>query len=388
MHDFNKVRNRIGTYSFKWDQYHDPDIVALGTADMDFDSPEEVREALVKRAQEGFYGYEDKSNSYYEAIIGWYKRRYDWEIKQEWLSNVPGVWTAMHLCVEAFTEPGDAVLVHSPRFSPIPNIVKGCRRRMVTNPMEFNGTKYEINFETMEKTIREENVRAFIMINPQNPSGRVFNEDELVKIGMLCDKYGVSIISDEVHGNIVYDGHKHYPACSVSPELKRRAAIITAPSKAFNLQGLTYGIVIIPDENLRKKFEAERSGYNMEFASNVFSLVATETAYRDCDQWLDDLNRYLQENLDYLEAYFKENIPEIGVIRPEGSYMVWLDCRKLGMDPEQLRRFLLNAHIGFTYGDSFGPEGDGFERINIGCPRVTLEKCLERLRNAVEALDL
>lgn len=386
MANFDKVRNRIGTYAFKWDQYNDPDILALGIADMDFYSPDEVRDALVERAKEGFYGYEDKSQSYYDAIIGWYKRRYDWEIKQEWLTNVPGVWTGMRLCIDAFTQPGDAVLVHSPHFSPIPNIVKGSGRRMVTNAMVFDGEKYIIDFESMEKVIVEENVRAFIMINPQNPTGRVFTQEELVKIGKLCKKYNVPIISDEVHANIVYDGHKHYPAGMVSPEMAELSAVITAPSKAFNLQGLTYCILIIPNKELKDKFEAARSGYNMEFAANVFSMVALETAYSKCDKWLEELNEYLLGNLNYLMDYFEKNIPRIKPIRPEGSYMVWLDCRELGKTPEELKELLLGAHIGLTYGETFGPEGVGYERINIGCPRATLEACLERLKKLVDSL--
>lgn len=388
MYSFDKVRNRIGTYSFKWDQYQDEDILALSTADMDFDSPEEVKEALIARAEVGMYAYEDKSESYYRAIEGWYERRFHWTVEREWLSNTPGVWTAMHLCVEAFTEAGEAVLVHSPHFSPIPNIVKGCRRRMVTNTMPYDeeAGKYVIDFESMEQVIVKEKVKAFIMINPQNPTGRVFTEEELGKIGKLCAKYEVPIISDEVHGHVVYDGHRHYPACMVSEELKRLTAIITAPSKSFNLQGMTYAVVIIPDEALRAKFEAERSAYNMEFAVNVFSLAAVEAAYGRCDKWLDDLNAYLLGNLNFLTEYMEKNIPDVKVIRPEGSYMVWLDFRKLGKTPEELRGLLLGAHIGLTYGDSFGPEGEGYERINIGCPRSILEKCLKRLKDLVDAV--
>lgn len=389
MHNFDKVRNRIGTYSFKWDQYNDPEILALSTADMDFDSPEEVRDALVKRAQEGIYAYEDKSESYYQAIIEWYQRRHGWKIEKEWLTNVSGVWTAMHLCVDAFTEVGDAILVHSPHFSPIPNIVKGCKRRMVTNAMIYNEAvgKYEIDFKSMEEVIVSEQVKAFIMINPQNPTGRVFTEEELINIGELCDKYHVPIISDEVHANILYDGHIHYPAAMVSEKMKHLSAVITAPSKAFNLQGLTYAIAVIPDEELRAKFEAERSGYNMEFAANVFSMAALEAAYSKCDAWLADLNKYLLDNLDFLMDYLQKNIPAIKAVRPEGSYMVWLDFRKLGKTPEELRQLLLDAHIGLTYGENFGPEGEGYERINIACPRSILTLCLERLKKLIDSLE-
>ncbi|MEZ3434988.1 MAG: pyridoxal phosphate-dependent aminotransferase [Lachnospiraceae bacterium] len=388
MYNFDKVRKRIGTYSFKWDQYQDEEILALSTADMDFDSPKEIQEALIERAKEGIYAYEDKSEGYYQAIEGWYERRFNWKIEREWLSNTPGVWTAMHLCVEAFTEPGDAILVHSPHFSPIPNIIKGCHRRMVTNTMPYDEAagKYVIDFISMERVIVEEQVKAFIMINPQNPTGRVFTKEELTKIGELCARYNVPVISDEVHGHVVYDGCRHLPACMVSEELKRLTAIITAPSKSFNLQGMTYAVVIIPDEGLREKFEAERSGYNMEFAVNVFSLAAVEAAYSKCDGWLNALNEYLLGNLNFLTEYIEKNIPDIKVIRPEGSYMVWLDFRKFGKTPEELRQLLLGAHIGFTYGDSFGPEGEGYERINIGCPRSTLEKCLERLKGMVDSI--
>ncbi|MCI9340400.1 MAG: putative C-S lyase [Dorea sp.] len=389
MQNFDKVRTRIGTYSFKWDQYQDADILALSTADMDFDSPDEIKEALIERAKDGMYAYEDKSENYYKAIEGWYARRFDWMIEREWISNTPGVWTAMHLCVEAFTKPGDTILVHSPHFSPIPNIINGCRRKMVTNTMPYNETeeKYVIDFASMERVIMDEQVKAFIMINPQNPTGRVFTKEELTEIGKLCAKYHIPIISDEVHGHITYDGHRHYPACMVSEELKHLTAIITAPSKSFNLQGMTYAVVIIPDEVLREKFEAERKAYNMEFAVNVFSLAAVEAAYSKCDGWLYDLNKYLHENLDFLTKYIEKNIPSIKIIRPEGSYMVWLDFRKLGKTPEELKQLLLGAHIGFTYGESFGTSGEGFERINIGCPRSVLKECLDRLKKLVDSLE-
>lgn len=386
MTNFDKVRNRIGTNSFKWDMYDDANILALGIADMDFDSPEEIRKALVERAEMGFFGYESISQSYYDAIIGWYERRYGWKVQQEWLSNIPGLWTGMRLCIDAFTEHGDAVLVHGPHFSPMINLLQHSGRRIVVNPLTYNGTQYQIDFESMERMIVDEQVKTFVMINPHNPTGRVFSEKELKTIGELCAKYKVPIISDEVHGNILFDGHRHHPACMVSKELKEMTAIVTAPSKCFNLQGLTYAILIIPNEELRAKFEDARKGYNMHFATNVFSLVAVKTAYSKCDIWLEELNNYLQDNLNYLTEYLKKEVPRIKVVRPEGSYMVWLDFRELGVSPDQLRELLLQNHIGLTYGEEFGKEGEGFERINIGCPRTTLEACLERLRDSVNKL--
>lgn len=382
-----KIRtNRCGTNSLKWDQYNDPDIVAMGVADMDFYAPEPVRQALIRCAQEGFFAYAGKPESYYQAIEQWYERRHGWKIKREWLSNVPGVWTGMRICIESFTEPGDALLVHSPHFHPIPSIVEDSRRRLVFNPLVLKDGRYEIDFEAMEETMVKEQVKAFIMINPQNPTGRVFTREELVRIGELCQKHHVVIISDEVHANILFDGHQHTPAGMIK-EMEQLCAVITAPSKGYNLQGMTYCILVIPNPQMHERFEVGRHGYDMNFATNVFSMAAIEAAYAECDDWLKECNQYIEENLNYLSDYIQKNIPKISVIRPEGSYMVWLDFRKLGKTPEELKKLLLDAHVGLTYGDTFGPEGNGFERLNIACDRSMLEEGLKRIKDMIDALE-
>lgn len=377
--------NRYGTNSLKWDQYNDPDILAMGVADMDFYAPEPVRQALIKRAEDGFFAYEGKRESYYQAIENWYQRKYGWKVKREWLTNVPGVWTGMRICIESFTEPGDALLVHSPHFHPIPSIVEDSRRRLIYNPMVLKGDRYEVDFESMEKAIVEEQVKAFIMINPQNPTGRVFTKEELTKMGEICQRHQVVIISDEVHANILFGGCSHTPAGMVK-EMEQRCAVITAPSKGYNLQGMTYCILVIPNEKMHERFEVGRHGYDMNFATNVFSMAAIEAAYAECDEWLAECNEYIEENLNFLMDYFKENIPKIKPIRPEGSYMVWLDCRELGKTPDELRELLLGAHVGLTYGDTFGPEGNGFERLNIACDRSVLEEALKRIKTMADAI--
>lgn len=381
-----KIRtNRYGTNSLKWDQYNDSDILAMGVADMDFYAPEPVRQALIRCAEDGFFAYAGKTESYYQAIENWYQRKYGWEIKREWLTNVPGVWTGMRICIESFTEPGDALLVHSPHFHPIPSIVEGARRRLVFNPMVLKGDRYEVDFESMEKKIVDENVKAFIMINPQNPTGRVFTHEELTRMGEICQRHHVVIVSDEVHANILFDGCKHTSAGMVK-EMEQLCAVITAPSKGYNLQGLTYCILVIPNAGMHEKFEVGRHGYDMNFATNVFSMAAIEAAYGQCDEWLKECNTYIEDNLNYLMDYFKNYIPKIRPIRPEGAYMVWLDCRGLGKTPDELRELLLNAHVGLTYGDTFGPEGNGSERINIACDRSVLEEALKRIQKMADSL--
>lgn len=377
---------RLGTNSIKWDRYNNEEIIAMGTADMDFISPQCITEALINRAKLGMFAYELKSDSYYNAIIDWYVQRYNWRIKKEWLSNSPGIWAGVRICIDSFTEPGDKIMAHSPTFHPVIDIVKKSRRDLVTNSLVLKDGHYTIDFEDFESKIAD-NVKIFILVNPHNPSGRVFTSEELTRIGEICNKHKVLVLSDEVHGGVVFKGHKHIPYGSISEEFAMNSIIITAASKSFNLQGLTHGILIIPNKKLLDIYESALIGYDFDFATNIFSLAAVEAAYRHGGPWLDELIIYLQSNLHYLIDYFEVNIPKIKVIKPEGSYMVWLDCRELKMNKDEVENFFMTkAKVALTFGSGFGKDGERFARINIACSRNLLNEALERIKEAVNSI--
>ncbi len=387
-YNFDEQLPRIGTGSWKWDQYGIPDIIAMSTADMDFKSPDCVIDALVAVAKKGTYNYHYKPDSYYESIIGWYQRKHDWTIRREWLSNTPGIWAAFRICLSAYSKPGDRVIVQTPHFFPIRAIVAKAGCHLITNPMVLENGRYRIDLEDFEDKVAKERPSVYFMVNPQNPTCHVLSKDELLELTRICKKYGVLMLSDEVHSNILYDGHVHYPAAKISDDAMMNTVIITGASKGYNLMDLTYCILVIPNPELHRKYEEELTAYNYDFATNIFGMAGIEAAFSEAaDAWMSELNIYLRANLDYLMEYMEKNIPKIKPIRPEGSYLVWLDCRGLNMTPAEMQEFFLKkAKVGLTSGDSYGVAGEGFQRMNIGCPRKTLEEGLRRIHAAVDTL--
>lgn len=386
--NFDEPIPRIGTYSAKWDQYGDPDIIAMSTADMDFKAADCIVDALVAAAKRGIYSYHLKPDSYYRSIIEWYRRRYQWTVEREWITNTPGIWAAFRICLSAYAKPGDRVIVQTPHFFPIRAIVARAGCHLVTNPMILEDGRYRVDLEDFEKKVAETRPSVFFMVNPQNPTGHIFTREELLELTRICQKYHVVVLSDEVHANVLFDGHTHYPAPSISEEALMNTVLINGASKGYNLMDLTYCILIIANPELRRQYAEALTAYNYDFATNLFGVVGLEAAFSEAaDPWVKELNAYLQGNLDYLCHFFEEYVPKIKVIRPEGSYLVWLDCRGLGMTPEELKEFFLKkAKVAPTFGETYGEAGEGFERLNIGCPRKTLEDGLNRIRDAVKAL--
>ena len=387
--NFDEQLPTSGTNSIKWDQYGDPDVIGMGNADMDFKSADCIVEALIAAARKGVYSYHYKTDSYYESIIKWYRRWHDWEIKREWLSNSPGIWGAFRICLSVFCKPGDRVIVQTPHFHPIVPIVANAGCHLVTNPMLLENNVYRVNLDDFEQKVAETRPMAFFLVNPHNPTGHVLSLEELVGLAGVCKKYNVLIISDEVHSNVLYDGRVHYPIASISSDARMNTIIITGASKGYNLMDLTYCILVIPDLETHRLYEEAMTAFNFNFATNLFGAVGTEAAFSEAaDSWKRELNAYLQANLDYLSEYIEKYIPRIKVIRPGGSYLVWLDCRGLGMSPAEMRTlFLEKAKVGLTFGETYGIAGEGFERINIGCTRKTLEKGLYRIKNAVDTIS-
>ena len=384
---FDEQLDRVHSDSIKWSRYGANDIIAMGTADMDFRSPECVRSALIDRINEGVLAYGARTDAFYAAIADWYRRRYDWKLQKEWITYSPGVWVGLRLCIDTFSAPGDGILVNAPYFHPLATIIEKSGRKMVTNAMRLTDGNYSLDYEDLEEKLAQPDVTMYILISPQNPTGRVFTQEELVMIDRLCQKNGVLLVSDEVHSNIVYDGHKHIPYGAAGEQNAMCSVMISSASKGFNLQGLTFAYLIIPNESLRARYEATLCGYDLDFATNILSMTALKAAFNEGSEWLDSLNGYMQGNLDYLAEFLETRCPKVKLIRPEGSYVVWLDCRMLGLSAEALQKlFFEKARVALTYGETFGPEGVGFERINIGCPRKTLEEGLRRIKAAVETL--
>lgn len=387
---FDEVIDRKGTHSQKYDMKEamgkPADILPLWVADMDFQTPETVREALAKAAAHGIFGYSDADAAYDEAVCQWMSRHFGWDIRKEWLMETPGVVFAIALAIRAFTKEGEGVLIQQPVYYPFGNMIRRNGRRVVNAPLVFRNGRYEMDYEDLENKIRGEHIRLMIFCSPHNPVGRVWSIEELEKLARLCEYYDVIIVSDEIHCDFTYPGVKHHMLASLSDSWAKRVITCTAPSKTFNLAGLQVSNLIIPDERLRKamKTEMSRTGYS---TLNQMAIVACEVAYRTGEDWLRELKAYLKDNLDYMTAFIKEKIPQIEVIQPEGTYLVWMDFRKMGMTGEELEDFLDNeAGIWLDNGTMFGPEGEGFARINIACPRATLSEALDRLYRATRRL--
>lgn len=387
VYDFDKVIERRNTHSVKWDNldksFGADDILPMWVADMDFPCPQPILDSIEKRNKHGILGYTTRPESLHESIINWMKKRHGWNIKKEWLVYSPGVVTSLNLSVMSFTRPGDSVIIQSPVYPPFFSVVKNNDRIIALNPLIEESGNYSIDFESLEKEMAAGS-KMMILCSPHNPVGRVWTKSELDKLAQLCEKYGVLMVSDEIHSDLILPGNKHIPIATVSEYMKQNSITCIAPSKTFNIPGLTTSVAIIPNPKLRLKFlkTINRIGIGM---SNIFGIVATEAAYTHGEPWLEELIKYLAGNVNYLLEYFNTNIPEIKVTKPQGTYLVWLDCRALNMDGKSLHRFMIEqGKIGLNNGLDFGPGGEGFLRINVACPRATLVEGLKRINKAVE----
>ena len=400
---FDAEVDRRGTNSLKWEfieQGEDPPrwehsdrffgedrVLPMWVADMDFGCPDGVAEALVARAQKGIYGYTAPTDAYYQSVVRWMARRHGWEIAPDWICHSPGVVPALNMLVRTFVSPGDAVLIQPPVYHPFYHAIQNNGGELVTNPLVYEGGRYHMDFADIEQKARDPRVKMAILCSPHNPVGRVWTGEELLRFGEICIQNNVLVVSDEIHGDLILRDQVFTPFAKISRDFARHSIICTAPSKTFNLAGLQTSCIIIPNEDLRAGFLKTLDGNGLHFP-NTFGLVALQAAYDHGEVWLEEVLSYLQANLDYLEAYVAEQIPQIGVVRPEGTYLVWLDCQKLGLDKVELKRLLMDgARVYLDDGFIFGPEGEGFERINIACPRSILAEALDRIRDAIAGLE-
>ena len=386
-YDFDTVIDRNHTnclkYDFKTERGMEEDVVPLWVADMDFQTLPEIRSRLQEVVSHGIFGYSDGKEDYFTAVQGWYARHFGWEIKKEWLIKTPGVVYAIAAAVAAYTNEGDAVLIQQPVYYPFGQMIRENKRKLVNNPLQQRDGHYEIDFADFEQKIVEHHVKLFLLCSPHNPVGRVFEEWELKKLGDICIRHHVIVLSDEIHSDFTYPGHTHHVFASLGEVYANQCVICTAPSKTFNLAGLQISNILIPNEKLRHAFESAvtRTGYSQ---AGIMGLVATQAAYEHGDEWVAELKAYLYENLNFVREYLKENLPQIRLIEPEGTYLLWLDFGGLGLTEKELEELVVKkAKLWLDRGAVFGAEGRGFERINIACPRSTLKQALDQLKNAI-----
>lgn len=393
MYDFDTVVSRKGIGSFKWDAIeaemgkdHD-EIYPMSVADMELKVAPEITEAIIKGAEFGLYGYTGPTAGYYDAVIGWMKRRHQWDIKKEWISLSAGVVPAIYTAVRALSHPGDHVIIQQPVYYPFSSAVElnGCK--IVNNALINEGGQYRMDFEDLEEKAKDPRVKLLILCNPHNPVGRVWSAAELKKLGDICLKNDVVVISDEIHFDFVFKPYTHTVFASISEECAMNCMVMTAPSKTFNLAGLQTSNIIIPNPKLKEAFDI--SAQNIaSFSLNYFGYVACEAAYNSAEKWLDGLMEHLESNKSYFKEFMKKNLPQIPVTELEGTYLAWMDFNPLKMDNVQLEKFMKEkAHIFFDEGYLFGEAGNGFERINLACPRSILEKVMNNLKAAVDSLN-
>jgi cystathionine beta-lyase len=387
-YDFDHTPDRRNSESYKWQTYP-ADVLPMFVADMDFPSPQPVVQALVERVQHGVFGYPrglygrpDELGELRQILVERFQARYGWQVAPEALVFIPGVVTALNLACMAFAAPGGGVLVQTPVYQPIHSAAKTTNvlsQEMALTRQE--GGRYVVDWEAFEKAFTPQ-TRIFLLCNPHNPVGRVFQKEELERIAEICLRHDVILCSDEIHCDLLYSGFRHIPLASLDPEIASRTITLVAPSKTFNLAGLQCSIAVIQNAELRKQFIAARKGL-MPWV-NLFGLVAAQAAYRDGQDWLDQLLVYLEGNRDYLDEIVRSELPGIDMYLPEGTYLAWLDCRNAGIEGSPYQFFLEKALVAFSDGATFGKGGEGFIRLNFGCSRSLLTEVLERMKGALK----
>lgn len=390
-YDFDTKIDRRNTGSLKYDfaveRGRPADVLPLWVADMDFKAPPCVLDALQTAVSHGIFGYSETKTDYTGAVTGWFARRFGWEAKAEWLVKTPGVVYALAMAVRALTEPGDAVLLQPPVYYPFYEVIRDNGRTLVENELVYADGRYTIDFADFERKIAENSVKLFLLCSPHNPVGRVWTRAELEQLGAICARYGVYVVSDEIHCDFAFPGHPHTIFLQANPELWDRTILCTAPSKSFNVAGLQVSNIFIPGESVRAKFQKEiaRSGYSQ---LNTMGLVACKAAYEGGADWLDACRDYLRGNLDFLRDFLRENLPQLKLVEPEGTYFAWLDCSALGLTCAQLNHFILHeAKLWLDAGYIFGGQSGQFQRFVLACPRSTLRQALEQLAWAIHKAE-
>lgn len=385
-YNFDEIVDRTNTNCIKYDAratfFGNADVLPLWVADMDFRTPDFIVDAIKKRADHEIFGYTFRGESYNQSIVNWLKRRHNWEIKPEWISFSPGVVAGLTLAIEALSKPGDGVIIQPPVYFPFFDSVKGTGRQMIENPLKLENGRYYFDLDDLKKKITPQ-TRLLLLCNPQNPGGMAWNAEELTALAQICLDNKIVIISDEIHSDLIFDGFKHTPLAGLSDEIAQNCVICMAPSKTFNTAGLTTSFLVIPNKRHFVAYERVMRLPHLHMG-NIFGTAALEAAYTHGDEWLAQLINYLQGNFKMLEDFFRENLPEVKVMKPEATYLIWIDFSALGLTDEVLNRKLIDAGVGLNRGVQFGKQGTGFMRINIGCTKTVLHEALIRINKALK----
>lgn len=377
-YDFDRQVSRRGTDSYKWDSARSDDVLPLWVADMDFQTAPAVVDALRRRVEHGIFGYTRVPDSYYEAVTGWFARRHAWTIDPAWIIYTSGVVPAVSAVIKALTVPGDRVLVQTPVYNCFFSSIRNNGCETVSSPLVFAGKTYTVDYEDLERRASDPRVKLMLLCNPHNPVGRVWRRGELQRIGEICIRHGVTVVSDEIHCELVFPGHRYIPFASVSEEFLHHSVTCVSPSKAFNIAGLQIANIVCADAGRRARIDRAIND-NEVCDVNPFGVIATQAAYGEGEEWLDGLVGYLQANYLHMLDFCREHLPDFPVTVLEGTYLVWMDCRRLGMSSEELeRRLVAEAGLWLNAGIMYGAEGEGFMRWNIACPRATLTEGLKR----------
>ncbi|SEF61588.1 MalY/PatB family protein [Parabacteroides chinchillae] len=385
-YNFDEVIERRGTNCIKHDllkeRFGDEKLIPLWVADMDFRTPDFIVEAIKKRCEHEVFGYTYGSDEYYESIINWVHYKHNWKIQKEWISYIPGIVKGISFALQCFTRPGDKIIIQPPVYHPFRIVPQSMKREVVYNPLKLVEGSYEMDFEQLESII-DEKCKALILCNPHNPGGIVWKKETLVQLAEVCAKHHILVISDEIHAEMAYPQYKHYPFATVSDNAALCCITFMAPSKTFNIAGIVTSYAIIPNDRLRKEFyEFLEAG---EFGDGtIFAYEATTAAYTYGAEWLQQMRMYIMENVRFVDEFIKTNLPKIKMYMPQASFLIWLDCRELKLNQEELVDLFQNkAGLALNDGSIFGPGGEGHMRLNIGCPRSILETSLNALKKAL-----
>ncbi len=383
-YNFDELIDRTNTNCIKYDArtgfFGKADVLPLWVADMDFRTPDFIVAAIRKRTEHEIFGYTFRGQSYYQSIVDWLKRRHNWEVKPEWITFSPGVVAGLTMAIEALSKPGDGVIVQPPVYFPFFDSVKGSRRVLIENPLRLENGRYYFDFEDLKQKINSQ-TRLLLLSNPHNPGGMAWTRAELSELACICLENNILIISDEIHSDLIFEDFKHTPLAGISDEIAQNCVVCMAPSKTFNMAGLTTSFLIIPNKRHLVAYERVLRLPHLHMG-NIFGTVALEAAYTNGDEWVGQLMKYLGSNYAFLDEFLKQNLPQVRVMRPEATYLIWLDFSAFGLTDDELNQRLLDAGVGLNRGVQFGKQGSGFMRLNMGSPRSILEKALLCIQEA------
>lgn len=386
-YNFDEIIDRSGTHAVKLEKlkpvFGHEDLIPLWVADMDFKSPPAITEALKQRADHGVFGYTLPSEAYTNSIVNWLERRHHWQVKGAHINFVPGVVKGFAFAIDEFTEKGDKIIIQPPVYHPFRIVTESLGREVVNNPLILEEGQYKMDFEGLRRIVSDNDCKMLILCNPHNPGGRVWSPAELGELADICYENNILVVSDEIHADMALKSYRHTPFALVSAKAEEISLTLMAPSKTFNIAGIVSSFAVIPNRKIRERYLAYLEPRELQ-QGTIFAFTATRAAYDECEEWLDQMLDYIEDNIGFVNNYLKEHIPEIRAILPEASFLVWLDCRALNLPQQELvRLFIEKAHLALNDGSMFGPGGEGFMRLNVGCPRSLIEQGLNNLKKAV-----